>query len=278
MLNLLVGLASKVFGSHQEVFLSLFFHALGLSTALSVYWLTLRLSASRLAAGVATGLLVFSPEFVLFENWLMYSFPAIALVTMSAVALYRYVQTRSTTWCVLFFALLAALLLTRSLFHLVWMVLIVGLLVALCRDHWRQVALAAALPLLIVAGWYGKNWYYFGSFSSSSWMGLGLTNISTLVLTRPEVQAMVERREISSLALVSRYDERVLFSARAPHTGIPVLDEPITSTESLNYNYKPIVMLSREYARDSFTVIRAHPSAYVTGVALANRLFFRLRR
>ena len=69
-----------------------YFICSGLLTALSVYALTLRLSSARPAAIMATGLLVFSPSFVLYENWLMYSFPAAALLTMSAWALYRYLR------------------------------------------------------------------------------------------------------------------------------------------------------------------------------------------
>jgi hypothetical protein len=276
LLNVLFGIGMKLFGSYQAVFFSISFHILGLLTAFSVYFLTLKLSASRVAAGVATALLVFNPDFVMFENWFMYEFPAAAFLAMSAVALHRYVETRSSRWCVLLFVLLAVLLLTRSIFHIVWMVLIVGILTALCRDRWRQVVTAAALPLLVVAGWYGKNLYYFGSFSSSTWMGLGFANISTLVLTRAELEAMVQRGEISGLALVSRYEQLdVLLNARqGPPTGIPVLDEALTSTGIPNFNYAPIVAISRVYMADGLKVVRTHPGAYLMGLGLSNQFFF----
>jgi hypothetical protein len=276
MLNVLFGIGLKLFGSHQAAFFSICFHALGLLTASSVYLLTWALSYSRIAAGMATALVVFNPDFVLFQNWFMYELPAVAFLTMSALALHRYVETRSTRWCVLLFALLAVLLLTRSIFHIAWMVLIVGALAVLCRDRWRQVLTAAALPLLVVAGWYGKNLYYFGSFSSSSWLGLGFTNISTLLLTPAELDAMVQRGEISELARVSRYDHLpLLFSSQggAP-TGIPVLDEPVTSTRALNYNYEPIVAISGAYLADGLKVVRAHPGAYLGALGLSNRFFF----
>jgi 4-amino-4-deoxy-L-arabinose transferase-like glycosyltransferase len=275
MLNLLTGIGIKLFGGH-DAFFSICFHILGLLTALSVYLLTWKLSESRITAGIATGLLVFNPDFVLFQNWLMYEFPAVALLTMSAVALYQYVRTRSTKWGVAFFALLAALLLTRSVFHIAWMVLVAVILAVLWRGEWRKVLIAAALPLLVVAGWYGKNLYYFGTFSSSSWLGLGFVNISTLLLTRPELEAMVERGEISGLALVSRYDQLpVLFSTQdGPPSGIPVLDEPITSEGVFNFNYRPMVAISRTYMQDGVQVVRAHPGAYLMGLGLSNLLFF----
>ena len=172
MLNLVAGLGYKWFGTGANVFFSAMFHFLGAATALSVYALTWKLSSSRLAAHIVTALLVFSPAFVLYENWFMYTFPAAALLTISALVLYRYVQTRQTRWCVAFFAVLAVLLLTRSLFHLAWMVVIAALLAIVLRSSRRQVLAAAALPILVVASWYGKNYYYFGAFSSSTWVGV----------------------------------------------------------------------------------------------------------
>src|SRR5262245_41535229 len=93
LLNLLVGIGSKLFGERPDLYFALCFHALGLATALAVYALTLRLSHSRIAAAIAVGLLVFSPSFVLYENWLLYEFPAVALVTIAALLLHQYVAT-----------------------------------------------------------------------------------------------------------------------------------------------------------------------------------------
>jgi hypothetical protein len=276
LLNLLAGVGLKLFGEHAPVFFSVVFHLLGALTAICVYALTLGLSSARPAAIIATGLMVFSPSFVLYENWLMYSFPTAALLTLSAWALYRYLQTRRTGWCVAFFSILAALLLMRSLFHLAWMLLIVGLLVA-CLWQWRrQVMLAAVLPVLIVALWYGKNYYYFGTFSASTWMGLGLSNISTLVVTRGELQPLVQDGRLSRFALVSRYqDIHALFhSQRLPPTGIPVLDQVRKSSGVYNFNNRQLIAINRFYTKDAFTVIRTYPFSYVVGLVISNRLFF----
>lgn len=275
MLNLAVGIALKFFGPQAMLVLALLFHVLGLLLAVAVYALTCRLSHSRLAGLITAGLLVFSPAFVLYENWLMYSFPAATLLTLSALALYQYVYTRRTGWCVTFFALLAALLLTRSLFHLAWMVLVVGLLAGTLREHWRQVLRAALVPLLVVVLWYGKNYYLFGMFGSSSWMGLGLSNIATLMVTQDELRPLVEDGRLSRYALVSRYaqiDE--LFDAALPPTGVPVLDQVAKSTGQYNFNYHGIIEVDRHYTHDALTVIRTYPFSYVIGMTIADRLFF----
>ncbi len=276
LLNLLVGVGYKVFGGAADGFFNVVFHLLGLATALSVYLLTWKLSASRAAAHIATGLLVFSPSFVLYENWLMYSFPAAALLTLSALALYKYLRTRQTKWCGAFFGILAALLLTRSLFHLAWMILIAVLLAATLWDRRRQVLLAAAIPLLVVGLWYGKNYYYFGTFASSTWMGLGLSNIATLVATREELQPLVAEGKLTPFALVSRYQQvdRLFTSQQLPPTGIPVLDQVTKSTGVYNFNNQQLIAINRYYTHDAVTVIRTYPFSYVVGLIIANRLFF----
>ncbi|MET0535442.1 MAG: glycosyltransferase family 39 protein [Steroidobacter sp.] len=275
MLNLVVGIALKMFGAQAMLAVGLLFHVLGLLLAIAVYALTCRLSHSRLAGLITAGLLVFSPAFVLYENWLMYSFPATALLTLSALALYQYVDTRRTGWCVAFFSLLTALLLTRSLFHLAWMVLVTGLLAVMMREHWRQVLRAAFIPLLVIVLWYGKNYYLFGMFGSSSWMGLGLSNIATLVTTREELQPLVEDGRLSRYALISRYSQMdQLFDPSLPPTGVPVLDQIKKPTGQYNFNYHGIIEVDRYYTHDALTVIRAYPFSYVIGMVIANRLFF----
>ncbi len=275
MFNLAAGIGYKLFGSNLGVFCAVIFHLLGLLTALCVYLLTWRFSASRIAAGIAAGLLVFSPAFVLYENWLMYSFPAVALLTMSAAALYQYALTQKSRWCIGFFSLLAILLLTRSLFHIAWMILIAALLTATMWDRRRQVLVAAVLPILVVAFWYGKNYYYFGAFSTSTWMGLGLSNISTLVVTRKELQPLVDDHRLSPYALISRYQQiDQLFAQSAQPTGVPVLDRIRKSSGEYNFNNIQIVAIDRHYTADAVTVIRNFPFSYVIGLIISNRLFF----
>jgi hypothetical protein len=172
--------------------------------------------------------------------------------------------------------MLAALLLTRSLFHLFWMVLAVILVALFQRADRKQVVLSALFPLLLVGFWYGKNLYLFDTFSSSTWFGLGLSNISTLVVDREELEPIVEKGELSEYALMSRYrqiDELFSQEGLAP-TGIPVLDQVRKSTGQYNFNNQRIVAINRHYTSDGIEVIRRFPASYVIGLIISNRLFF----
>ena len=276
LLNLIVGIGIKAFGEHAAAFYTVFFHIVGFLAALCVYLLAWRLSASRVAAAVTTALLLFSPQFVLNENCLFYDFLATALLIFATYALYHFVQTRSVRWGVGFFALLAVLLLTRSVFHLAWMVVITALLLVFLWEWRRQILLAAAVPLLIVALWYGKNAYYFGKFGASTWMGLGLYNVTTMLVPQRELVPLVQRHELSTWALVSRYDPRgLIFRAQLrPPLGVPVVDNMTKADGRANWNYRDIPAIDRYYTADALTVARRFPATYVFGLYLSNRLYF----
>jgi hypothetical protein len=274
-LNLLVGLAYRAFGESAPAFLSLVFHGLGLAFAAGMLALTLRLTKSRIAAYLCTALLVMSPGFVLYENWLMYTFLEVVLLTISAVALYQALDRGSTAWAVALFTALAALVLTRGFFHLGWFVLVAAYVTWAAPNRLRIIA-AAAVPLLVATLWYAKNYFYFGTFAGSTLFGLGLANIGTLTVPRADLEPLVQQGIVSPLALVSRYqDVDQLFAVRNdPPSGIPVLDTPRKSSGEYNYNYRPLIAVDEQYSRDSLAVIRQYPASYVIGVIAANRLFF----
>jgi hypothetical protein len=276
LLNLYTGIGFKVFGDAAPVFFAATFHLLGYGLALCVFALVARLAESRMAAHCAVVALVFSPAFVLYENWFMYTFPTAVLLAAAALALLHYLDGKRTRKAVLFFSLLAALLLLRSLFHLLWLAAVVVMLVALLPGQRRQVLVAAAAPVALVVLWYGKNLLYFGTFGASTALGLSLTNVTTLTLTRDELAPLVVRGELSPLALVSRYTETdKLFALASPEpTGIPVLDEVRKETGDFNYNHRSMIEVNRLLTRDAVTVAAKFPCNYAVAVLIANKLYF----
>lgn len=277
LLNLFAGIGLKLFGEHADRFFDVSFHVFGYLLTLCVFVLTRRLTRSVVAAYVVAGLMVASPAFVLYENWLMYTFPAAMLLAAAAVALLSFLDDGRIGRAVAFFSLLAVLALTRNMFHLLWLVGVAGLLFVACRDRRRTIALAALGPVIVVAGWYGKNLALYGQFAGSSMLGLGLANITTLTVTREELAPLVERGELSPFALISRYEQTdLLFQPQNDQqaTGIPVLDTVWKSSGERNFNYRRLIDVNRAYASDAITVARTFPFNYVVGIFFANRLFF----
>jgi hypothetical protein len=133
------------------------------------------------------------------------------------------------------------------------------------------------VPVLVVFVWYAKNYYYFGVFSASTMMGLGMANVATLTVPREQLWPLVDKGELSPFAVISRYAQvDLLFSSQHLEPwGIPVVDQVKKTTPgAYNYNNRQMVVINQYYARDALTVMRKFPLSYATGVFIANRLFF----
>ncbi len=68
----------------------------------------------------------------------------------------------------IFFALTAEIILTRSLFQIVWPLLACVVLVRCGRIRLKSVVLMALVPMLIVLARQVKNYHRFGVFATSS--------------------------------------------------------------------------------------------------------------
>ena len=136
--------------------------------------LALALTASRPWALAAGLLMALNPAVFLYEAYLLYDIPVVFLLTATAWCLWRGLTRGRRRWLALMILALNALVLTRSLFHLVFIPLALAFAWPLWRElrpgrRWAWLALALLLPL----AWYGKNMAQVGFFGSSSWFGLG---------------------------------------------------------------------------------------------------------
>jgi hypothetical protein len=67
--------------------------------------------------------------------------------------------------------------LTRSLYHLYFLVLLLGIVCIYLRrrEGANKLIILSFFAVVIVGGWYVKNYIIFKKFSSSTWMGMNLT-------------------------------------------------------------------------------------------------------
>ena len=90
--------------------------ALGLSVALALTRIFVRLGVPRPVAVVAVVLYTSSPTFVLYENWLFYPMPTAALLVLATLAIVRFYGAGTFGSALVFFSLLGAVGLLRSTF------------------------------------------------------------------------------------------------------------------------------------------------------------------
>ena len=257
--NIYTGIALKLFPRSYPVALHIAHLLMGLAICWLIYYLMRVLGVSSwIAFALATWFTV-SPGVVLFENYLLYEYVVGFLLVAAAVSLWRYAALNSLPWLVLFFALLLALVLFRNMFNLIYVVAILAALIYLSKGRRQSIVLAGALPLLVVLGLYTKNLILFGSFSGSTWLGMNMDTITAHQLTSREARDFVNHRVISPVSLldlgspIQMYRPYIQMPAL---TGIPVLDECVTSNGATNFNCLAFLQVEHAYTLDGLALLR----------------------
>jgi hypothetical protein len=276
LFNLYLG-AALATGRERAVFVATFLLC-GLAVYMGSFLLMRRLGASApLAFALATWLAA-APAFVAYENWLFYSLPVAALLVLAGLAFARALRTGRIRDGMVFLALLAVVCLTRSLYHLVYLLAAVGLLALGWRDGRRALA-AGALPVLLVCALYAKNAVLFGHFAASTWTGMSLAHLTTDALSAAETRRLVDAGTLSPSALAPGFARPLLYPRAyfdpPPATRVRALYWEEKTTGGPNYNHAAYIRISDELLRDSLWVIRHRPRLYLASVREGWRTYFR---
>jgi hypothetical protein len=270
--NLYTGVVLKLFPTSYPAVFHLIYLLLGLGICCSVCHLMRTCGVSRWLAFSLASWFIISPGVVLFENYMLYEYLVAFLLVVAAVALVHFVRDPRSIWAVLFFAALFGLVLVRNFFHLAYFVAILAGLAFLSPSRRRTILLCGALPLLAILGLYAKNRILFGSFSGSTWMGMNMDTITAHQLTSDEGRDFVRRGVISTASLLdvgSPIDLYRPYIKMPERTGIPVLDDCVTSTGATNFNCLAFLQVQQIYTRDGLALLRNYPVVYLRSVEAA---------
>ena len=264
LFNLYLGLGLKT--ARPLLFFRAGAFVLGLVLHLSLFALARRLGVRAWLAALASLTFAFNPASILMECWLFYEHAASALIMLSAALLHRAIATERG-WT-LFFALLAMALvvLTRSLFHLGWMLAAIVIVLMFSRRRLRALAIAL-VPLALASSVYVKNWVVFGRPVASTWMGFSLSRLTTTKLNPMERDALMREGVLSELAddppwlPLGHYPRE----RRALPEGWPEVRVLTTANRSPvhpNFNHGAYVAISETYAADARVVLERVPEVW----------------
>ena len=273
--NAVLGLGLKLFGEALPTAFGVAFVGLGALATWASYALARRVGVGRWTAGVAVGAWCASPGVLCYENFLFYTYPVMCLVVLAALALQCAVSHRGTAasmrWPLAFVLTVAALALSRTLFHWVWVAGVSGLLLRYAGASRRLVAVAA-IPLLLLGALLLNNAVVFGVPSASSWRGM---NLARAVLDRvPSAQrrAWMDARTLSPLMRVGPFEPvhryRDVMKPVAP-SGVPLLDQETKSNGAINFHHRQYIEVARVLEHDARWVIEHEPQLYARAVAMS---------
>ncbi|MBI1389947.1 MAG: hypothetical protein GC154_16020 [bacterium] len=277
LFNLYLGLVLKCFPHTYGYVFHLVHIILGLTMTFAAYRLMTGLGVNTRIAARASALLAANPACILYENWLFYTYMTCSLLCVSAWVLHCWMQSEKKRYGLLFFSLLAGIGLIRSMFHLVWFIGAVGVVLAASRGRWRRTMALALLPLALLMSVYVKNYVLYGEFTTSTWLGMNLFQITGRQMPRNLRLQYIQSGLMSPLALKSTFRRLRIYKpciSMPSKTGEPLLDNPLKTTDAKNLNDLAFIEISKRYYQDSVAAIVHDPPAYAKGIAKAWYLHF----
>ncbi|HOE95506.1 MAG TPA: hypothetical protein PLS90_09310 [Candidatus Sumerlaeota bacterium] len=236
----------------------------GLVTAFS-WKLAHALTGSRAWATLAGLLTALNPSLFLYEGYLIYEMLVIALVTGAGVALWRTLREGRTRWLVLYCALLNLLVLTRSLYHLVFLAAALAPAWPALRRlrPWGRVLLLAGTFALPVA-WYGKNYCQYGFFGASSWFGMGLFKTVSTYYLQPDWEAVEPAIRPDYPYVLDKYAYQHAIAEYEAYGFDRESEVPLLSRNNLHNINVPEI--SAGYGAAALKLIRLRPALYLLAV------------
>ncbi|MCU1496636.1 MAG: hypothetical protein JWM47_589 [Acidimicrobiales bacterium] len=221
-------------------------------------------------AGSATAIAMVNPNLLSTVVVASYEVPVTALVVASIWWFQRQLQRPGAVPLLGLSVTLTALAMTRSLFHPAFVVGIVALAAVARRIPWRQVAVAVAIPLVVIGGWMVKNEILFGTPTMSSWVGFNLQRGVVAPMEREQVEAAVEDGTVSSLALeypwglLPQYDGWDGDCTPAhDHPAVSVAVRPGTKPPIANFNHECYLPLYEQSQQDAVALVKRYPGRYL---------------
>ncbi len=280
LFNAVMGVVHVVAPNDAETVVHVSYLGLGLLLTALLFRLCGVLGASHRASLVVTGLVMVSPQVLLYEAWAMYEYPlAVAFVGLLLCAA-RYARSGASSALAGVAALSAVLMLSRSLVHPGWyLVLLVGLFLVRPPVSGFRVVGIVVVPLLAVGVVVTKNGVLFGEPITSSLLGQNLQHVAIDQLPAEVREALVADGSIaasSNVSVFGKYANYEPFVEPCTRTrpDVPVLAKPVRVGGEPNMNDECFVAVFRTARSDSLTVLRRHPTAVGGAVVDAWRISF----
>ena len=236
------------------------------------------------AAGVAVAVFALLPQVWAYEHAFFYAQFEAVLLACAMLAASGYLRNRGTGLYCWFALSLLALGLTRSLFHIGWIVVALVVVAAMkSRRHGPDKAawLVAALAIAVLGSAYFKNFVQFGKFAVSSWGPISVAQMTIPLESDrarfPEIVDDFLRRknagEFSRASALRKISDDTWYGwlefaqdcgkdSQMPR----VLCATRKANGKPNMNHAEILGYSEDLGRDALRSLRLYPALYADRV------------
>jgi hypothetical protein len=279
LFNLFTGLVLKLAPDPTWLFQAVFL-ACGLVLYLNVFFLQVKLGVNARLAGFLATVFMASPSFILWEHFLLYTLPIATLLSIAALCLLNYLESRRTRPLVGFFLAIFALCGIASMFHFGYFVLLFGALLVFSRGYRRQILTVGIVPLLVLFGFYFKNYVLFGEFNVCSFAEKNLWIMTAGNMPWDEKTKLVEEGKLSELSLINRWDALDNYPpaySEVPERfqDIPVLATTHKANGKVNYNHFGYIENCEVYGADAKYVLLHEPRHFIVSTVQSWYRYFK---
>jgi hypothetical protein len=291
--NLVVGAIAKwspfgVSASHQLLTL-----ALGMLLAAAVASTLRRLGASVAATLVLTAVATMNAQVMGNASAPRYDLAVAALLAVLVWSVGRLAAPYFKP-LLLTVAVGTALVMTRSLYHPLWLLVTLAALWWLERpglSH-RQLAVVVLVPMLAIGGWIVKNEVVFGRATMSSWTGMNMLRAVEPAVDPDRIAELVADGTLSGVAEVGHFRRYEAYAPVMPPCS-PPSDAPLAVGQAYrpipdevrvaldpdqtpNFNYECYLPVYEQAGDDALALMRAEPRAWLTARAWAANNWFQV--
>lgn len=275
LFNLLLGIILKCSGTHASLVMEILLMTVSLLNGILLLRIMRHIAGNSRLPLVLSLIYLLSPATILFENEIFYtSFLSMLLLT-AVHFMINFAGKRNRLNAFGIFCALGLVCLTKSMYHLLWLSLVAGIILLFYRQkkEIRKLLPAVMLSLVLVGGWYVKNQLIFNSFSASSWTGM---NLSRIVFQNVEVADSQDIAFIGPFMPISYYKSYISDDYKKKYGGIndPVLISETKNGRFMNMNNAGYLQVSRRFMETSTGYAVQHPAKYLKNVFTAFVIYF----
>jgi len=289
LFNFLIGIFVKLFPTHYNYVIATIYMGLTIALSIMLFEIFIFFKLPKNLSFLLAAIYLILPETILYEHWLHYTWLDTVLLVTSVYLLIRYIESNKSIYLLLFFIDIASLMLIRSLFHIIYLIGLVAILIFFKKFDYKKILLFASIPFILVMAVYLKNYYLFGFFGSSSWLGMSLSKVAIFSLLDDyslkkfiQTPYSVEKNEvdkrlhklylegkIGSAILtgdyksLNKYDRKYLKPLPQKFSKIHILKDANKYSGYRNFNQYNYIGISKEMKRDSIYLIKHHLIGYV---------------
>lgn len=295
LFNAFLGVVLKLFPQNYELVFTGIFRVISFGTLLLMGLIMRKMAINQMLIFIFCAIFALFPNFLVYTNLLFYTLPVAFLLLLSCLFLQKFLETQRRQYAILFTCTAGIIMLTRSIYHLLWFVLCAALILFVIDHNSRRFFLRAAIvPALLVLLLYAKNSALVGSFGPSSWMGMNLARGWPLpnesmrslnaFLEPDEIRRLSDSHKINSEWLVGpfmppgAYSHLGYFSTDQSNFWHPAITAPekrssIPNVTHPNFNHYDYAKISKKMLDADRAIIFEYPQKYFARVLLGFKMY-----